>query len=342
MLTAELLRNTCAVLLELAPWLLLGALAAGLLHVALPEGWLRRQLQGRAGVVRAVAIGVPLPLCSCGVIPVALGARRAGASDGATVGFLVSTPQTGVDSVLVAASLLGWPLALFKVAAALVLGLIGGWATDATAPARGMTLPILESTPVDPRGWPVRLLAHALDMLRSIWRWVAAGVLASALITTLAPSDSLGVLSGYGGIGAMLIVLLIATPLYVCATASVPIAASLVAAGLPTGAALVFLMAGPATNVATIGAVYRVLGRSALVVYLAVTILGSLAAGLLFERLAAIAPPVSAAGHVHGGANGWSITSAVALTALFAWFAIDELRAWLGSSAPSDKHATCD
>ena len=103
------LGNFWAVLLELAPWLLLGGLVAGLLHVLLPRDYVRRVLRGRGGVLKAVALGVPLPLCSCGVIPAGLGLKRDGASNGASVGFLVSTPQTGVDSILVSASFLGWP-----------------------------------------------------------------------------------------------------------------------------------------------------------------------------------------------------------------------------------------
>ena len=121
------------ILLELAPWLLLGAVVAGALHVILPANWMQRHLTGRGGVLKAVLVGIPLPLCSCGVIPVGLGLKRDGASNGAAVGFLISTPQTGVDSILVSASFLGWPFALFKVFAALVTGLIGGTLADAVS-----------------------------------------------------------------------------------------------------------------------------------------------------------------------------------------------------------------
>ncbi|MCB9682994.1 MAG: permease [Alphaproteobacteria bacterium] len=113
------------ILLELAPWLLLGAVVSGLLHALLPEGFVHRQLTGVWGVPKAVALGVPLPLCSCGVIPAGVGLKRDGASDGAAVAFLIATPQTGVDSILVSASFLGWPFALFKVGAAAVTALPG-------------------------------------------------------------------------------------------------------------------------------------------------------------------------------------------------------------------------
>ena len=114
------LQATWSVLAELAPWLLFGALLAALLHVLLPRNLIRRQLSGYGGAVKAVVLGVPLPLCSCGVIPAGIGLKRTGASNGSAMGFLISTPQTGVDSILVSATFLGWPFALFKVAAAAV------------------------------------------------------------------------------------------------------------------------------------------------------------------------------------------------------------------------------
>ncbi|MCA9237957.1 MAG: permease [Planctomycetales bacterium] len=324
------------ILLELAPWLLLGAAAAGALHVLLPADFVKRHLQGRAGVAKSVFLGVPLPLCSCGVIPVGLGMKQDGASDGAAVGFLIATPQTGVDSVLVTASFLGWPFAVFKVFAALVTGLAGGWLADgrasAPAPAPSLLLPIIDRDPPPPRprGWRA-FFDHALMILESIWRWLAIGVLASAAITVLLPDAALSALGSYGGLPAMLAALVVSLPLYVCATASVPMAAALVAAGLPTGAALVFLMAGPATNVATIGAVGKTLGRRALVVYLSTIIVGSIGFGLVFNWLLA-GVGEHALGHVHA-APWWAVASAVALAALMLRFALGDLRRLLAGLA---------
>ena len=310
--------------IELAPWLLLGAAVAGLLEVWLPPGWLRRQLTGRWGVARAVVLGVPLPLCSCGVIPTGLGLKKQGASDGATVGFLISTPQTGVDSVLVTAALLGWPFALFKLLIAAVTGLVGGWIADAAARCdRAINpLPILDDAPPAARwqtGW-----ATADELLRSIWRWIVIGVIISAGITTLLPTGRMENLTAYQGIPGMLVALVISLPLYVCATASVPIAASLVAAGLPPGAAMVFLMAGPATNVATIGAVYRTLGTRQLVVYLVTIILGSIVGGLLFGWLIDSTPIV--APHQHDQQPWWALVSAGLLALLFLRYAGEALQ----------------
>ncbi len=170
----SLLGAMFGVLLELAPFLLLGMVVAGVLHVALPERFVHRQLQGRFGVVKAVLLGVPLPLCSCGVIPAALGLRMDGASRGATVGFLISTPQTGVDSILVSASFLGWPFAIFKLAAAAVTGALGGALTDAVAGGPDAD----ESPPPAPtqstRHGCKEIVVHALEILRTIWRCTSA------------------------------------------------------------------------------------------------------------------------------------------------------------------------
>ena len=311
-----------AVLLELAPWLLLGAGVAGLLHVALPEGFIHRAFRGRLGVLKAVTLGVPLPLCSCGVIPAGLGLKKDGTSDGASIGFLVATPQTGVDSVLVSASFLGWPFALFKLASAFLLGLVGGLATEAVTPGdREAAAPAPREAK---RTWR-DALDHALDIVRSIWRWLAFGVLVSAALTVFVPEDAFAGLSAYGGVLAMLAVLAISVPLYVCATASVPIAAALVAGGFPPGAALVFLMAGPATNVATIGAIRKAFGGRALAIYLGTIVLGSVALGWAFDFVLVGELGVHAGEHAHH-AGPIAMATAGLLVALMAWFAVDDLR----------------
>jgi len=329
------------VLVDLAPWLLAGAAVAGLLHALVAPERLRRHLRGTPGVLKAVGIGVPLPLCSCGVIPVGLGLKRHGASDGAVVAFLISTPQTGVDSILVTASLLGMPFALFKVVSAAATGVVGGLLTQAFGDAAE---PLPVAAP-DGDSLPDRSLRgacrHAVDLLQSIWRWLAAGVVVSAAIQTWAPDNGLAEIAAAGPLATMLITLAISLPLYVCATASVPIAASLVAAGLPTGAALVFLMAGPASNTATLGAVYRTLGGRALAIYVATLVVGSIALGLTFDALfPAAAAGVAAHVHEHRHAGPWSAAAAVALLALlgrFAWH--DVRRAWQRRQARREQAA---
>ncbi|MEN0066014.1 MAG: permease [Myxococcota bacterium] len=325
--------NVWDVLLELSPWLLLGAAVSGALHYLVPSGFIKSQLSGGWGVAKAVVLGVPLPLCSCGVIPAGIGLKRNGASDGASVGFLVATPQTGVDSVLVSAGMLGWPFALWKVGAALVTGLVAGWTTDAITP-RGVS-----KIEADDAHEHVHTLSdalhHAIDVIREVWGWLAFGVLFSAALTTALPVDAFAGLTGGATALAFGAVLGISLPLYVCATASVPIAAALVAAGMPTGAALVFLMAGPATNVATLGTVYRTFGRNVLGVYLATILAGSIGFGLLYEQVFGSLTATVAAAHAH--TTWWSIASAVVLLGLLARFAYDDAMLWFANrTAVSD------
>ena len=312
----------------MAPWLLLGMAIAGVLHVILPAGFVQRRLGGRWGVAKAVALGVPLPLCSCGVIPAGLGLRADGASRGATVGFLISTPQTGVDSILVSASFLGWPFAVFKLLSATVTGLVGGWIADRVddeeEPRR------IEQDSADPgssRGNLALMFEHSVEILRTIWRWIVFGVVVSAAIEVFVPDGFFTGLAEMGSFIPILAALVVSLPLYVCATASVPIAAALVAGGMPGGAALVFLIAGPATNVATIGAIYRALGRRTLAVYLTTIIGGSVVAGLLFDSVLSADAVVQQ--HTHGEATWWATASAAVLAAMLLWLAIEDFRRWL-------------
>lgn len=317
------------IMLELSPSLLLGLFIAGLMHVYLPVDFIYRGLNRRnlASVVRASLLGVPLPLCSCGVIPTALGLRRDGASPGATNAFMISTPQTGVDSVLVSAAFFGWPFAVFKVLAAFVTGLVGGVLTNrwgADDADRGF---VHQADDADRRseGLIGAVRYAVLDLLGAIDLWLIAGVLGAALVTTLTPPDFFASQAWSQGLLGMLVVLAISLPLYVCTTASVPIAASLVAAGLPAGSALVFLMAGPATNLATIGAVFRTLGGRVLAIYLGTVIVMSLGFALLFDAIWSI-PAVAVGGHVHGG--DWLGTlSALVLIGLLGWLMLRRLRA---------------
>ncbi len=318
-----LLEALWSVTAELAPWLLLGAAVAGVLHVALPPGFIQKQLTGYGGVAKSVFLGVPLPLCSCGVIPAGIGLKKSGASDGAAVGFLIATPQTGVDSMLVSAGFLGWPFALYKVGAALVTGIIGGSLVEAGTDHAAAAAEAAAAEHVDRsfRG----LVEHAVDLIRMIWRWLVFGIVVSALITTFVPAGALADFTTGSAVLAFLVVLAASVPLYVCATASVPIAAALVHAGMPTGAALVFLMAGPATNVATLGAVYRGFGLRPLITYLGTIITGSVVLGLLYEPLLGGLTPLHTGHHEH--VTWWAQASGVVLLASFVWFAWEDLQA---------------
>jgi uncharacterized protein len=314
------------VLGHLAPWILLGTLIAGLMHILLPRDFIRRSFRGTGGVFRAVGLGVPLPLCSCGVIPAGIGLKKDGASNGAAIGFLISTPQVGVTSMLVSASFLGWPFALFKVFSAAVTGVVGGLLVERFV-GHGPQMDESEAEEIQASGRRgIRdMLAHGLDIIRSIWHWLLIGVVVSAVIDVLVPESVFAQLRTWSSLSSALAALVISLPLYVCATSSVPIAAVLVAGGLPPSAALVFLMAGPATNVATIGAIHRRFGTATTSIYLVTIIVGSILFAVSFDWLVTATPLEMPDCHGHGLAP-WNIASALVLLALIAWFAIDDVR----------------
>ena len=325
------LKQVWNVLLELAPWLFVGLGAAGLLHVLVPKDFVVKHLgSSRFGsVVKAVLLGVPMPLCSCGVIPAALGIKKQGASDGAAVGFLISTPQTGIDSIFVSASFLGWPFALFKVFSAAVTGLIGGGLTQMIPAKPEETEEPGKKACAAPKKGVKAMFDFAFnELLYMMWGWLAIGILVSAAITTWVPPDAFRNTVLATGILAMLLMLVISLPLYVCATSSVPIAAALVASGMPTGAALVFLMAGPASNLATLGAVYRGFGGKVLGIYLATISLGSIGFGYTFDFVLESAGTGGAI-HAHEHTSWISMVCAAILIASLAWFAMRDFRTWL-------------
>jgi len=326
----------------MGPWLLVGAAVAGVLHVLVPRNFMQRHFTGTAGVFKSVAFGVPLPLCSCGVIPAGIGLKRSGADDGASVAFLISTPQTGVDSIMVAAGMLGWPFALWKVGAAAVTGVVGGlWVAGRGPTGKTMEPSASPADQIGERRGVAAGVAHSVEVLQTIWRWVAFGIVISAALTAFIPAGGLASIGLDSPFVAVVAALFLSLPLYVCATASVPIAAALVMGGLPLGAALVFLMAGPATNVATIGAIHRAFGRGVMLRYLATIVVGSIAFALLFEGLFS-ASDVAAAMHHEHGAHWLELAGGGALVVLLGWFLVDDVGQWFSARRAKAAPAATD
>ena len=332
------------ILLDLSLWLGVGFIVAGMFHVLLPAGFIHRWLGGRGfmDVLKASLVGVPMPLCSCGVIPTAIGLKKDGASSGASTAFLISTPQIGVNSIFVSASFLGLPFALFKVFSALIMGLVGGalvnWAERGQT---GDAIALGDSAPADerPRRTPMQAVVEIFRygfgrLFRDIYLWIAMGVVVAALIVVLVPQDFFARYGWMQGPGGMLVMLAISLPLYVCATSSVPIAAGLIHAGLPAGSALVFLMAGPATNVATIGAIFKSFGRKITFIYLGTVIVLSLLFGWVFQALPGLDVAHSMQGHDHDShGNLLSAAFAVLTVGLMIRFALQDIGAYLNNRA---------
>lgn len=276
---------------EMAPYLLFGFLFAGLLKAFFPTDGIVNFMGRKSfrSVFNAALLGVPLPLCSCGVIPTAVSFYRSGATKGATTSFLISTPQTGVDSMLATYSLLGLPFAIIRPIVALVTGLAGGIAShifdkDQLSPAdkdpdRGMVR--------EKQGFLKRMKTVVQygfgELVEDIVKWLLIGLLAAALLSMLIPDSFFTQYIGNPWI-EMLVVLAASVPLYICATGSIPLAAVLLMKGISPGAALVFLMAGPATNVATMMVISNTMGKKAFFIYLATIVGGALFFGTVVNE----------------------------------------------------------
>lgn len=340
----QLLNNIWLVYLDTAFWMLLGLLAAGLIKSFISEATMKRWVGGRglASIVRAALFGAPLPLCSCGVLPAAIGLRRAGASKEATVAFLISTPETSLDSIAVTYALMGPIMAVFRPFAALFNAIGTGLLTtlvpdhalpvatagesaaaccgasknnaeDKDGPCDSNTaqeplaccaatpLPDNESEPANSASEPAccgseqprpdsrlfRALAFAgAELLDDLSKWLAIGIVLAGIMLTFIPPGWLA--QWGGGLGAMLVMLVVGIPMYICAVASTPVAAGLLLAGVSPGAVLIFLLVGPATNIASFVVLKQQLGLKVTLVYLAGLAVLSLVMGLLLEWLLAL------------------------------------------------------
>jgi len=279
---------------EMSPYLLLGFFLAGLMHAFIPGRYYSQYLAqpNLKSVIYAALFGIPLPLCSCGVIPTAMSLRKEGASKGATAAFMIATPQTGVDSIIATYSLMGWPFALLRPIAALVTSVFGGVLVNAFGGDSGCSGVSGNSGCSGSSGGSdgiahrLRVALHYafVEMMQDIGKWLVIGLVAAGLITIFVPDSLFAVFQGNTW-ASMLLVLCIAVPMYLCATGSIPIAVALMLKGLTPGAALVLLMAGPACNVASILVVRKVLGTRTLATYLAAIILGAIGFGTLIDYL---------------------------------------------------------
>lgn len=274
---------------EMAPYLLFGYIIAGILHVCIKNESIYRHLSGRSfmSVLKATLLGVPMPLCSCGVIPVSAHLEKQGASKGAVVSFLVSTPTTGADSILATYGLLGPVIAVIRPVAAFIAGLLSGTLTNIFAGesvTETVTCPIEKErkTGCSYRGI-VEILRYGLfELVEDTAKWLFIGITAGGVIGYFIPEVLIESYLGNPFI-AYPAMILIAVPMYVCATGSIPIAAALIMKGMTPGAGLLFLIAGPATNTATLSFVAGKLGRKVLFIYLFSIVIVGLLTGLFAD-----------------------------------------------------------
>ncbi|MHB9139455.1 MAG: SO_0444 family Cu/Zn efflux transporter [Victivallaceae bacterium] len=319
---------------QMAPWLLFGFLIAGLLSVFFSEAYVKKHLgkKGLKSIIKAALIGVPLPLCSCGVIPVTAALRKQGAGRGAAGSFLISTPQTGVDSFLVTYSMLGWFFAIFRPVFAFITGIIGGLLIEKfgeqdepEAEIEHANAGCCDISPSKKRSFPEILLKTFhygfVVLLGDIALSLLIGLLAAAIISMAVPDNYAADSIGKSWM-AMPLMMLIGIPMYVCSTASVPIAAALIIKGFSPGAALVFMITGPATNAATISAMWHVLGKRSTMIYLTVLAVCSMLAGLLLDFMLSSISGGSPMCHINSAPGIFQKLSAAALLAMIAFAVI--------------------
>ncbi len=318
-LILQILAECWRLLAEASIYIIFGLLVAGLLKAFLSPSFVARNLgSGRVGpVFKAALLGLPLPLCSCGVLPAAASLKRQGAGRGAVASFLVSTPETGVDSIALTYALLGPVMAIARPLAAVATALVTGLGfsvlkdqqdgpsaqPDLTCPVDGccdgIDCPPGEHAHHHTLGQRIRAgLAYARgELWEDLAAWFWLGLVLAGIIAALVPADLLSRYLG-GGLGSMLIMLAVGIPLYICASASTPIAAALILKGVSPGAALVFLLAGPATNVTSLTVLVGVLGKRGTALYLLGIALGAVASGLLLDQFFALSglSPLAVAG----------------------------------------------
>lgn len=290
----------------MAPYILFGLLFAGILHEIVPESLVTKHLgkESISSVIKATLFGVPLPICSCGVIPLATSIKKSGASRGATLSFLISTPITGVDSILATYGMFGWVFTLYRVFTSMIIAMVAGVLTNIFDKEEEIVKPkfsLFAQKPVMQSCVSTSSCCSSLNektkfsikkvlrygfvtLLGDIAKPLFWGLIIGALISSFIPQNLSDILVEYSWI-SYIIAIAIAVPMYVCATASLPIAAALMLSGVSAGAAFVFLSAGPATNTVTIGVVKKMLGKRSMLIYLSSIIFGSVIFGLGLDYL---------------------------------------------------------
>ena len=313
----SLLLEIWNLLLIISPYLLFGFLIAGFLSVIISQDLIEKNLgnnQGLFSIIKASLLGVPLPLCSCSVIPVSASLKKHGASKGAVTSFLFSTPQTGVDSIMVTYGMLGPIVALIRPCIALITGILCGsivyhfdknYDNSDTEDCHDECCEPLHQSTIK------RILNYSFITLpKDIIKPLMVGIIIAALINIYLPITIIDNFVGQGFL-SMIIMIIIGLPLYVCATASIPIALAMMGKGVTLGAALVFLMVGPATNTTSITTMIKILGKKSTIITISSLIIISLFFGMLVDLLSISAPDILNNQHIHSHLSIINMISAI-------------------------------
>ncbi|MCH6256002.1 permease [Puniceicoccaceae bacterium K14] len=313
--------------LEMAPYLIIGFAIAGVLHKLINQSWIEKRLgkPGLSSTILASLVGVPMPLCSCGVVPVTASIRNKGASKGATTSFLTSTPQTGIDSIMATYGMLGPLFAVYRVIVAFVSGIFVGVAVESFSKDKSKPTKVESIDDTPSPSWKSSIVYAFATLPQSIGNSLLIGFLLAGAISAAAPENFLENIPG-GIYSSIFLTTLIAIPLYVCSTGSIPLAIALITSGLPISAALVLLIAGPATNAATIVTMRKIIGPKETTIYLICIIISSWIAALLFHIFLGQAAIKTASIHHHTTHGLISTISAITLLAMIALPYLEKFR----------------
>jgi len=339
----------------MAPYILFGLIFAGILHELVPQTLVTKHLgkENIFSVIKSTLFGIPLPVCSCGVIPLATSIKKSGASKGATLSFLISTPITGVDSILATYGMFGWIFTIYRIFTSIIIAIVAGVITNifdkekeekeeikkpkfsfanntklsntavnsfGTTPQNIKLNTKIQTAPAKKFSFKKALNYSFVSLLGDIAKPLFWGLILGAAISTMMPQNLSNLLTGHAWISYILAIS-IAIPMYVCATASLPIAAALMLSGVSPGAAFVFLSAGPATNIVTAGVVKKMLGYRSLFVYLGSITVGSLLFGLGLDYIFSVEniDPTSII-NIEDNVNFITIASSIILWASILYF----------------------
>jgi len=290
------LQEIYSLFIDMAPYLILGITVAGLLSIFIKRELVVKHIgkSNSSSIIKAALLGVPLPLCSCGVIPTTSYLKKYGASKPAVMSFLISTPQTGIDSLTATWGMLDPLFAISKGITALVMGIIGGFISYFFDKDDDKNEPIanLKSTAQKQESPKARFL-HFINFaykesVDDIAINFIIGLILAAFISLIIPDNFFEGTFFAHGLSSMILMVIIGIPMYICSTSSIPIAVALILKGLSPGAAYVFLVAGPATNIATIAILWRILGKKQTLLYVGNIIVGSLICGLLMDQITSL------------------------------------------------------
>ena len=308
---------------EIAIYLVFGFFVAGMLHVFFPESMIQKHLGASSlgSVVKATLFGIPLPLCSCGVVPVATSLKKSGASKGSIVSFLVSTPQIGADSFLVTYSLIGWVFAVFRIVASAITAFISGVLVNLfSRNDKGESSPTQALQETMAERLKSIFFYVEYNLLGSIANALLLGIVIAGLISALIPITFFERYLSNDFL-SMILMMAIGIPLYVCASASTPIAASLLMKGISPGAALVFLLTGPATNAVNIATVSKIVGKKSTAAYLATIASVSLLLGFLLNKISSLTGLAVIHEHHHSMLPEWlKIMGSISLFAMLSFY----------------------